>query len=480
VTPDRPAWPQPPLTAKRLYLSVLGVSWALLCVVAGSYPAWRLPAALLASAGVALAGAVLATGSSLGLFSPFLLFVISGLLYSVPTGLTLLLHGTLVADRPFNEAEMRNAAWVTACALTAATAAYAVLRGVRLQARPFGRFLSRYEPVSAAVVAWVLIGSGALALAVLLVRVGGPGALAGARYGERYRMLRGLGPLLMGLQACTVGGGMLYLGALRRGNARRAALILLLLLGGLALWTSLMESRAALVQAMVLLLVIRQTSRRPLRTATVVALATSLVLLGIYVSLRRGTPRGIQIRVAEVPGWLYNPANTEFGAAQVTVADITAAVPARVGYRYGGTYLSAAAVAVPSLLWPGRPLATGEWYASDFYPGVWEVGGAFAFSPVAEAWLNLGMAGVWLAFAVIGAALAWLERKLLQYEQLPGWVSLAFGLAAPFLITFFRLDLASLLKGYLLVTCLPLLAALLAAHLLEGALLHRPVRALPA
>jgi hypothetical protein len=459
-----------PLRSLRLPLAGLAAALSLGCAVAGSYPGWRLGAALLALCGVAVVGGLVAVRTRLGAFSPGAVFLASGLLYTAPVGVTLAVHGLFISDREFTESGLVNATWIAACALATAAAAY--LAGRLRPApprRPARGALGTYDPTAAGVVAVGMMVAGSAALMLLMLRLGGVSALAGARYGERALMMRGLGPLAVGLQGVIVGGGVLYLNAVRGAWRLTAPLVLVGLVGALALWTGLMESRAALIQGVLLLMVVRQTSGRPLRLRTVLVMSVLLLLLGVLVSMRRALRENFRLDLNAVPGWAFNPANTEFGAAAVTLADVAREVPRRIPYRYGGTYLELPSIAVPLALWRQRPPAPGEWYAATFYPSEWEQGGAYAFSPVAEAWLNFGMAGVVLVFATLGLLLARLEARLLRDPVLAAWPALAYGLAVPYLLTFFRLDLASFVKSYCVLTLLPLLLAAACAHLIAFA-----------
>ena len=448
---------------RRAALRALAWLWTLASLLCGVMADLRLPCTVLAAAGIAAALARHVRHSRLGLLSPFAVFMGSGLMYMAPMAFTLLVGGVLIQEREIRPYPLTRAAWICGWAMFAAWTGYAAVRSHAPAAKPFSRFFSSWQPTAAKLVAWGLIAMGGGLLLYLVVAVIGLGTLLQSTYGGRYVLLRGMGPLMSGLSMLTIGGVILYAEDVRRGRTLMSV-GMLVALAALVVWTGVLESRSALVQAVVAFLVVRHASGRRVRTFVFVLMGTALMAGGIVLSLVRGL--GSLQHAREVPRYAYNPANNEFGSPLVTVSEIVEFIPARQEYRLGSTYLMVAANMVPLALWPGRPHAPSEWYSATFYPSYFESGGGFAFSPVAEAYLNFGYAGVALVFLLIGGAVATVERKFELYESLPPWVGVSYALIVPWLVIFFRLDLTSFVKSYLLLTLVPMLLVAVVAKLL--------------
>jgi oligosaccharide repeat unit polymerase len=124
-------------------------------------------------------------------------------------------------------------------------------------------------------------------------------------------------------------------------------------------------------------------------------------------------------------------------------------------------------------MWPNRPAGTAEWYAGEFYPDIWAKGGAFAFSPVAEAYLNFGVLGVPVVFFLLGALLAILEKALSAAGKPRDTILIAYALVAPLLCVFFRFDSATLAKEVVVALMMPIAVAHLIVRLLTPAV-RRP------
>ncbi|HEX6751243.1 MAG TPA: O-antigen polysaccharide polymerase Wzy [Longimicrobium sp.] len=456
-----------PVRSGRLgrYAALRGFAylWTLACLACGAVPDLRLLCSVLAAGGIAAAVVLHVRRSQLGLLAPFTVFMGSGLMYMAPMAFTLLVGGVLLQDREIRPYALTRAAWICGWAMLAAWTGYALVRSHAPPVKPFSRFFSTWQPTAAKLVAWGLIFMGGGLLLYLVVAVIGLGTLLQSTYGGRYVLLRGLGPLTSGLSMLTIGGVILYADDVRRGRTL-LSVGMVVTLALLVLWTGILEMRGSLVQAAMAFLVVRHVSGRRVRTLTFAVIVVALMGGGIVLSLVRGG--GSLARLREVPVAVYNPANNEFGSPLGTVSEIVEFIPSRVEYRLGSTYLMVAANMVPLVLWPGRPLAPSEWYSATFYPSYFESGGGFAFSPVAEAYLNFGYAGVVLVFLLIGGAVAVVERKFELYDALPPWVGVSYALVVPWLVIFFRLDMTSFVKSYLLLTLMPMLLVALVAKLL--------------
>ncbi|MCR4441365.1 MAG: O-antigen polysaccharide polymerase Wzy [Peptococcaceae bacterium] len=59
-------------------------------------------------------------------------------------------------------------------------------------------------------------------------------------------------------------------------------------------------------------------------------------------------------------------------------------------------------VVIPRALWPSKLMTLSEWYSYTFHPSLYERGGAYASSLIAEAYFALSWVGIVLVFFVVG------------------------------------------------------------------------------
>jgi len=460
------------------WLAVGSVGVALILLVT----ALSFPDGLLWSVGscaaLLLAAAAQSRRSAYGVLSPFAVIMVGQVLYVLPVALALW-NGSVLTDRRLVSPEAMGRAILLANAALvcfavgyllrlAAIAAYSPPRGV---AAPWRR-------TAVVMVALPMMVLGLAAMMLLVLQLGGPGQLTSVTYGERYLMLQGKGYLYVGLQVATVGVVLLHLASI---ESRRMALgVAVVIVTGaiLAVWMFMFGSRSSLVQFVIAIVAVHHIRVRRLRLAVLVPLGGMLVVLMVVFGLARGLlGRANPVSLlAAAPSWNYSLANSEFGAAVTALADIMERVPTSTPHVLGITYPQSFAVLVPQVLWPDRPLAAGEWYAATFYPSVWRAGGAFAFSPVAEAYLNFGYAGVLLLSCLFGSLVGEGELRLARVRALSPWGIAAYALLVPWMLLLSRLDSATLLKSVGLFTMGPLLVARIGAAVTTIASLPRIAR----
>jgi hypothetical protein len=261
--------------------------------------------------------------------------------------------------------------------------------------------------------------------------------------------MEGRGPLLLGLKSVATACILAYALAVR-GAGRSTLAIVIAGLALTAVWTVLVGSRSALVQIAAGLILIYQSVGRRIRLWALALFGVVALALGLVIAASRS---GVDIGQVD-PGLILigaNPANSEFGAVLTTVGDVRALVPSAEPYRLGSTLTEAVALLVPSWFWPGRPVGAGIWYVERLYSDYADRGGAYAFSPVAEGYLNFGVLGVIAGFALIGLVIArvgaWTNRRVL-----PFWTACFYALTLPWLILLPRLDSASFIKSFLLLS----------------------------
>ena len=411
----------------------------------------------------------------LGIVSPFPTWIVGGLGYSIPTVLTLMAAGAFTTERTVSEGTIGTGVHAIVVWLAAATIGYgiAALNPRSLRLSPAAR--NRNAPL--AVAAWIAGALGAAAIAVFVFGVVGFSTLRTAAYGERYRLMDGYGVLLAGIQ--TVIGAALILMAIhyrRRSRGIPPAMVAALLVIGS--WTWLIESRSAFTQLLIGLVATRQLLGKPFRTSTLVMGGLLVFSLGlIFALVRGGQDASTQLTGAQLA--LFNPANGEFGGVAITVGDIIAAVPSSEPYRLGSTITDAVGQLIPRAIWPSRPIAPSQWYVERFYPEFADIGGAYAFSPVAEAYLNFGWVGIIAGAVFVGLMLAYWESLLLNVRNSSLMVTVVHASVLPWLILATRLDFSTVLKTVMVGTLGQLVVLFLAGQLIAwmyGAL-HTPAAA---
>jgi oligosaccharide repeat unit polymerase len=452
------------------FVVTAGCFVCLLFAYASSYHAVWTTAAL---TGFAICAGLISLRSRLRIIAPIVVFSGFGVMYGLPFALTFLAGGRLIDERDFASQWIPKAMWLHALALGSTVVGYLFALSTR---RPRNSNAPVANDTGAAwcnsslrLVATLAGALGVLGLLTFLATAGGVGTLQTLSYANRGLAMRGYGILLLGLLLVSTAGLLLYYDALIVGKRSRARLVLVLAGGVMAGWMLISLSRGALIRFVVSLVVIRALAGyRLTRLQAVIGgvALTAATLLHSSIGRRLSLDVVTQIDWRSVPLFVFNPASGEFGSTMPTVADILAWFPAGQDFRWGATYLEALGVLVPLAIWPDRPLAVGEWYAAHFYSAVWEQGGAFGFSPVAEAYMNFATPGVVLIFFLFGALLYLTEYAILRRPLGP--VAFLFALAVPWLAFFWRFDWASILKNYFLFTAAVVFAMRVAAEVVRG------------
>ncbi|MGE0442301.1 MAG: O-antigen polysaccharide polymerase Wzy [Gemmatimonadales bacterium] len=429
---------------------LLGVAVAASAEIGGGL----LPAMVVGAMVLVAAAAAGGAGHRMGWLSPSRVFLSGAALYLGPSLATVMVVGALSGGRDLDFSTLRLGGQLSLVAFGWAAVGVGLaglLAGMIAPSRPSA------GPVT--VPSWFrnplllaagLFGSaGALAVATFVFAIAGVGTLLAARYGERYQVMAGYGALILGAQTvslATFSGFASGTASGRRGVAWGFAA------GGAAFhlgWTALVGARTGFVQLLLGLFVIWQALGG--RIAAWKLGLTGVVVLGaglVVGAVRAGVKSPSDLTPGQI-ALLANPANSEFGATLPTVGDIATAVPIQEPYRFGSTYLAAFGVVVPRALWPSRPQGAAEWYVQRFYPDVADIGGAFAFSPVAEAYLNFGKAGVVVVFLGFGLLVGLIDR-FFRSPRAPAY-AVAYGLSVYSLLIFSRLDTATLVKSHFIL-----------------------------
>lgn len=389
--------------------------------------------------------------------------IASGMLYTVPAGLASAFDASLPGPRMarIGASELDLAILLSAVftfALAVSSLAVPKLRIPFHGFRPSVRRLQRGLLWAGGAIGIV----GAALLTILLARLGGPHALASVDYGSRFLELRGQGPLRLGVDLLSLASLTAGMHLLSTGRRYRPVALLILALSSSAVmgWYLLSGIRGPLFRLLIGLGIVWSLKRGPIRPLILTSGAVMLVAMSSLLGHWRatGTLAGASPRV-------LNPARGEFVAPILTTADVLREQASLGGVRFGETYVDAVRGLLPGALDFDRPTAPSVAYARSLYADFWYRGGAFAFSPVAEAVLNFGPAGVFLVPVMIAFLLS-LRIRGGDARALGDVPALATAFGLPWILQFFRMDAASAMRAAMYNWALPLTALLLLSGLL--------------
>ncbi len=415
--------------------------------------------------GLAIAGLAAAPGHRMGWLAPSRVFLLGAALYLVPAVVTVLVVGAIAGGRETDPGVLGTGAALSLLGFGSAAVGIG-LAELLLAPRP-RRGGGRWQPNAFLVGAAVVGGLGVVAVGTFVFGIAGFSSLLSANYGERYQLMAGYGVLILGVLTVTIAtlvGHVAALAAGRRGLAWAVAL------GGVAFqagWTTLVGARTGFIQIVLGLLACRACLGLRPPGWKLVVVGSVLFVGGLLVGVTRAGVRSVADLDPALLLRVMNPANSEFGATIPTVGDVAEAVPGQEPYRWGATYLGAMGVLIPRAIWPARPQGAAEWYVARFYPDVADAGGAFAFSPVAEAYLNFGQWGVVVGFLLIGLLVGLVDRHL-RHGGSPAQ-AIGYGICVYLLFVFSRLDSATVLKSYVLIPAAQVMVLYAVSRMVEFA-----------
>ncbi|MDX2060512.1 MAG: O-antigen polysaccharide polymerase Wzy [Gemmatimonadales bacterium] len=453
----------------------LGLFWGILLasitiaagIVSLSDPTSAWPA-VIGCCALLLVAALVAPQHCQGWLSPAALFVLAGVAYTLPTALTIALQGVLLDSRLVADDRVVRGAGLALVAWGSAVVGFIPRLGKRNSPPGVGHAgVGQEAAFSVGIAATCQVIAGLLLVGIFVLQAGGLGAIASAGYGERFQLMEGKGMYLLGLQSIGVGGTIAYAVA-AKGGPRAFRLATAIAFAALFVWTSAVASRSALVHALIALIVVHQGLRGRIPKAILVGIGSVGLAAGLLVGVLRA---GIDLRGVEASILLagVNPANAEFGAPLPTIGDVMDLVPKEEHFRLGETAVGALGTVVPGWIWPERPGGAGAWYVERLYPDFADIGGAYAFSPVAEAYLNFGVLGVVLGFLLVGFSVGSLQEWSRE-PRLPLSRLVLLAVATPWILLFPRLDLATFVKGFCVLTVAQAVSTFVFARLLRSAL----------
>jgi O-antigen polysaccharide polymerase Wzy len=154
------------------------------------------------------------------------------------------------------------------------------------------------------------------------------------------------------------------------------------------------------------------------------------------------------------------------GADTAMVANLAIelqAVPSRIPFKHGMTYVQALARPIPRAVWPHKPAASDTELTAVLFPSVARTGGGFSYSFFGEPYLNFGWMGVLVLSALFGAAWRALYVWFRRAPRNPGVIAL-FAANWPFLAVYMRGGIGVDYQRQLIVV-IPLFLALLLARI---------------
>jgi oligosaccharide repeat unit polymerase len=101
---------------------------------------------------------------------------------------------------------------------------------------------------------------------------------------------------------------------------------------------------------------------------------------------------------------------SEMGGSINTVAVTLENIPQHKPYMYGSSYLFALTGLIPNFFWPVHPSvehgSLARWLVMTEFPVLWEAGGGYGFSCIAEAYANFGRLGSMMVMMWVGYLMA--------------------------------------------------------------------------
>jgi oligosaccharide repeat unit polymerase len=252
-------------------------------------------------------------------------------------------------------------------------------------------------------------------------RAGGYFSLFNMDRTERYVLLSAAQGSLPYTSFVEIGFAMVaYADAISKRKAFRWALRCML-----ALWTVLLIAqgdRRLVAYVFIIVFAVRSTLRR---SRLKVTLKRSLLVIVAFVSVMTyGQLRFLifglaigQMSTGEAMTWIAEnaslswafPSEGEFAGPYITLLD---AVDREKGLRGGETYLEAIPQILPRALYPGqKPESLANKFSAEMAGrGGLEIVSGWGFSPVAEAYINLGTVGVFCVFVLLAGFFVWFGR----------------------------------------------------------------------
>jgi oligosaccharide repeat unit polymerase len=313
-------------------------------------------------------------------------------------------------------------------------------------------------------VSWGLLMAGGALLVMLVGRVGLE-IFTESDYVRSFEATAGLGVLAGGVMLSQLGLVVLYLTMAERD--RRPPVLPLVLFAVLALLLFRIGLRRIVLETGLALVVVHHFYVRKVRLRALIAGAVAALLVFSVVGLARSY-------LAEGLAGMTTRVTEEFGVAALialvaepitvllALTETMYQVPGQEPFWLGRTFVEAFEILVPRPLYPDRPLAPSQWFVNLVDPVVAAAGGGYAYSLLAEGYLNFGVAGAVgvsvLQGVVVRTVVTYRRRAPFSRSRL-----LVYAIAVSLSVSMIRGDFATLLKVGIVSLALP--AAVVAAWL---------------
>jgi len=146
----------------------------------------------------------------------------------------------------------------------------------------------------------------------------------------------------------------------------------------------------------------------------------------------------------------------EFGSTPLSIYETMQLVPQQSPYRLGMSYLEALEAVIPQKIHPNRPMTSSQWFVWFYDPTTAAHGGGYAYSVIAEGYLNFGFLGI----LFVGIITGYLVRRMVMFRSAAPasrsrlLIYAALSTQVPYMI---RGDAGSVIKNIIVCTYLPAL-----------------------
>jgi hypothetical protein len=293
----------------------------------------------------------------------------------------------------------------------------------------------------------VLLLMGALLLGILVSQVGVDTYLR-AQYVDSYAAETGKGYLSAGIFLLRMGTLTLLLGALE--YRKKLPIVPLMIFAMISMFYLRVGRRGVVLSGLIAVLTILHFYYRPIKLRVLLVTAMAGIALFIAVAHARAySAGGLEAMIAGLREdfvledmWVNIE---EVNTVPMAIREMTHYIPDHEPYFYGRSYWEAFEVLIPMELHPNRPLASSQWFAWYHDPRLAAKGGGFAFSLIAEGYINFGYVGAFLVGLIQGAFLKLLVQ-LRRNNPLSKSRLLIYACVAMQIVFFIRGDFGALLK----------------------------------
>lgn len=226
-------------------------------------------------------------------------------------------------------------------------------------------------------------------------------------------------------QTLILAAALLGLGLRRKASRKEWALTILFLVSSLPILSVYLfiGGRGIILKALLAFVLARSFARpiKTIKTQHLVAIVMVYVAMGALFQIRgslgttvqEGNYSHLATKAISSEFWVsaLNPGANEFGAAFGNFS--TYIKSEEWDRKLGTTYLETFTVPIPRFLWEDKPQAVTYRFRDEYFPSEaarGEIAGT-AFSSILEAYMNLGLPGVFSVYLAISFALSKIETK---------------------------------------------------------------------